>query len=467
MRSLLVLTALVGLLAACGEQQSAKRRPEPAAAKTKKPQAVPSRPAGKPRKVQVAVIDGDTRARVRGALVRIGPHAARADGRGVARVPLRRRAALPVYVTAPGYVPHVARIQFRRRPIAAVRVYQRALQWTMYGATPTRDQVHTAIRLRPPFRVVWSHNLHALIEFPAVVYEGVAYLTNLHGILFALSMRSGKTVWRYDLGHGEQDSSPAIWGDRLVVHSKGGRIYVFNRRTGRVLWSYGTAGLVESSPVVRNGIDYLGDWAGNVYAVDLRRRRLLWRTTTGAKITSSASLRGTALFLGDYAGHVVALDARTGRLRWERSVNGRVYGTAAVAAGRIFVPSSDGNSLTAFTAAGRELWRIATGSYVYSSPAVWRGHVYFGDYGGTFYCVSARSGRILWRVGVGGRISGAPTIVAGVAYVASFAHRIVGVNARTGRVLFRFPHGEYVPVSGNGGRLLLHGYSRVFAVEPR
>ena len=34
-------------------------------------------------------------------------------------------------------------------------------------------------------------------------------------------------------------------------------------------------------------------------------------------------------------------------------------------------------------------------------------------------------------------------------------------------VLLRFPHGEYVPVSGNGRRLLLHGYSRIWAVESR
>jgi hypothetical protein len=27
-----------------------------------------------------------------------------------------------------------------------------------------------------------------------------------------------------------------------------------------------------------------------------------------------------------------------------------------------------------------------------------------------------------------------------------------------------FPHGEYAPVSGAGRRLLLHGYSRVYAV---
>jgi hypothetical protein len=30
-----------------------------------------------------------------------------------------------------------------------------------------------------------------------------------------------------------------------------------------------------------------------------------------------------------------------------------------------------------------------------------------------------------------------------------------------------FPHGEYVPVAGGGQTLLLHGYSRLFAVERR
>ena len=29
------------------------------------------------------------------------------------------------------------------------------------------------------------------------------------------------------------------------------------------------------------------------------------------------------------------------------------------------------------------------------------------------------------------------------------------------------PHGYYVPVSGNAMRLLIHGYSRLYAVEPR
>jgi hypothetical protein len=58
-------------------------------------------------------------------------------------------------------------------------------------------------------------------------------------------------------------------------------------------------------------------------------------------------------------------------------------------------------------------------------------------------------------------------IVDGVAYVGSFSHRIFGVNVRTGARVLTFPHGQYVPVSGNGMRLLLNGFSRIYAVEPR
>ena len=132
----------------------------------------------------------------------------------------------------------------------------------------------------------------------------------------------------------------------------------------------------------------------------------------------------------------------------------------------MFVPSV-AYSLWAFSTSGRRLWSVSTGSYVYSSPAVADGVVCFGAYNGVFYGVSAGSGRTLWRVSTGGAISGAAVIVARIAYVGSFSHRIIGVHVRTGQRVLSFPHGQYVPVSGNGMRLLLNGFSRIYAVEPR
>jgi outer membrane protein assembly factor BamB len=463
-----VALALAGLLAGCGHASSEGTTKDTARTAGPSP---PARPAVRPkpserRRVVVTVVDGDTGVRLRGAFVRIGRLADRANLKGNAELKLRRLASLVVSVHARGYAERELRLPFRHQRRVVVRLYRERFQWPMYGATLARTQAHPAIRLRPPFRLVWSRGLGSLIEFPAVVSDGVAYVGNTHGTVRALSMRDGTVVWRHDTRLGKMAASPAVVGADLVVHGMDGVVRVLDRRSGRLRFAYHVGSPIESSPLVRDRIDYFGAWNGNVYALDLRTRRLRWTYRSGYKITSSAALAARTLYIGDYGGRLLALAPGSGRLRWSAGVNGRIYGTPAVWGGRVFVPSSDGGSLTAFTTRGRYLWRVRTGGYVYSSPAVWDGRVYFGSYDGRLYSVSARTGDLHWSVQTGGPVSGAPVVVDGVAYAGSFSHRIVGVDGRTGREVLRFPHGEYVPVSGSGGRLLLHGYSRVYAVEP-
>jgi outer membrane protein assembly factor BamB len=404
---------------------------------------------------------------VRGASVKLLGATARTNGDGVAGIRVGWRRDLNVTVRARGFSERTVLVPFADNRKATLRIYQPKLQWPMYGATQERAQAQSHIRLRPPFRTVWSVGLGGLIEFPAVVDGGVAYIGNAKATIYAVSMRFGTVIWRHVTPNGKMASSPAVVGREIVYHSMDGHVFVLDRATGRLKWQTAIGSPIESSPIVRHGVDYFGAWNGRLYALDLRTRKLRWTRSLGAKITSSAAIGGSTLYIGDYGGRVWALSPRNGRTRWVRSVNGRVYGTPAVAGGRVFVPSSTGGSLTAYSTGGRYLWRITTGSYVYSSPAVWRGRVFFGSYNGAFYGASAANGRVIWRVGTGGAISGAAAVVDGVAYAGSFAGRIVGVDVRTGRVLIRFSAGQYVPVSGNGMRLLFHGYSRLYAVEPR
>ena len=417
--------------------------------------------------VRLGVVDGDLRTRVRGAVVKVGPYRVRTNRKGWAHIPLKKRGKLWVTVTKPGYDRLTKPIEFRNHPRMGVEIYQGALQWRLYGATPARTQAQTAIRLRPPFRIVWAKPTGGLIEFPAVVDHGVAFIGNQVGTIRAFDMRNGTLLWRRPTPRVELASSPAVYGNLVVIHGMDGHVYIRSRWNGRLLWRFSAGSPIESSPVVHRGVDYFGTWNGYVYALDLRTHKLRWSYRSGYKITSSASFGHGTLYIGDYGGRLLALSPRNGSVRWSAHVNGRVYGTPAYAHGRIFVPSSTGGSLTAFSASGHRLWSVGTGSYVYSSPAVWGGRVFFGSYNGVLYGVSARNGRVLWHFGTGGSISGAVVVVAGVVYAGNFSHRIYGVSARSGRQLLAFPHGDYVPVSGNGGRLLMHGFSRLFAVEPK
>jgi outer membrane protein assembly factor BamB len=461
-RRLALLLAAAGLLAGCGSHPEAVTTVSQTRT-VRHADPVPTRPV-RPSAVLVTVLDGDTDARVHGARVTIGRRSARSDRHGVARIRLAQRRSLLTAAVKSGYDERVVRLPFRTRPKATIRIYRPALQWTMYGADAKRTQTQPQLKVRPPFRVVWSRGVGSLIEFPAVVKDGVAYIANAEGTVSALNMRNGAVVWKHETPNGKMASSPAVWGDQLVVHGMDGHIWVLRRSDGRLLWRYSVGSPVESSPVVVGGVDVFGAWNGTITALDLRTHRVRWRRFDGCKITSSAAFAGSTLYIGDYCGRLLALRASSGALRWSGSVNGRIYGTPAVENGRVFVPSSTGGSLSAFSTGGRYLWRKLAGSYVYSSPAVADGRVFFGSYNGVFYALRAADGATLWSHSSGGPISGAAVVVDDVAYAGSFAHRILGVDVRSGRVVLDFPHGQYVPVSGAGRRLLLHGYSRLYAV---
>lgn len=420
----------------------------------------------RPATLVVTVVDGDRNTRIPGALVELASRRARADRLGVANIRVPNRQSLNVTVSAHGFSRRTVLESFLDSRRVTIRIFQPRLQWPIYGATPNRSQSQVNIRIRPPFKTVWSVDLGGLIEFPAIVDNGVAYIGNAQAQIHAVSMRFGTILWTHNTPNGQMASSPAVIGDEIVYHSMDGHVFVLGRNNGRLRWAYNVGSPIESSPIVIDGIDYFGAWNGYLYALDLRTHRMRWMRSLGAKITSSAAIADNTLYIGDYAGRIWAIFPPTGDTRWVRSVNGRIYGTPAIANGRVFVPSSSGDSLTAFSTQGHFLWRVATGSYVYSSPAAWGGRVFFGSYNGDFYGVSAANGQLMWRIGTGGSISGAAVVVAGVAYAGSFAHRIVGIDALSGHVVLNFKHGDYVPVSGNGMRLLLHGYSSLYAVEP-
>src|SRR5436305_4551693 len=188
----LLSVALLGAAVGCGTQRHAAAT-SVAHVRTKPPQVRAKLPPKRTGAwVHVTVVDGDRGRRVRGAFVRIGRRARVSDRRGVAKILLARRAALVVNVRRRGYAPAEQRLQFRNHPQRTIRVYQPALQWTMYGANPNRTQAQPNIRLKPPFRVVWSRGMAGLLEFPAVVSNGVAFAANSWGSILAVSMRNGK-----------------------------------------------------------------------------------------------------------------------------------------------------------------------------------------------------------------------------------------------------------------------------------
>ena len=74
------------------------------------------------------------------------------------------------------------------------------------------------------------------------MWEGVAYVNTLRGVLSAISMRDGRVLWQQQIGT-KNASSPAIVPERhevLVTTMEPGDFQVRDLRTGELEWSYPT-----------------------------------------------------------------------------------------------------------------------------------------------------------------------------------------------------------------------------------
>ena len=76
-----------------------------------------------------------------------------------------------------------------------------------------------------------------------------------------------------------------------------------------LIWKHPTAGVVSSSPVIAEGVLYVGSEDGNLFALDAETGEPRWMHPTGDKVYSSPSVTDGILYVGSSDGRLYALRA--------------------------------------------------------------------------------------------------------------------------------------------------------------
>jgi outer membrane protein assembly factor BamB len=371
------------------------------------------------------------------------------------------------------------------------RVAVDTFEWPRYGFDAARTRFFPGARgLQPPFRVGWTYEDYALLEFPPVIYQKTLYQLDDDASIKAINKLNGHLIWQRKLGT-LAAASPAIGVRQHLLfvpilsnhtHSPGnGSLVAVSMKTGRVVWSHPVAAGTESSPMAWGSTVYYGDQAGNVQALRARDGHVYWTYHASGAVKGGPALVNNTLYFGDYAGRAYALNADTGHQIWAVSTSGtrfgfgsgNFYSTPAVAFGRVYMGNTDGFVYSFAARTGQVAWATATGAYVYASAAVAEipglgPTVFVGSYDGNFYAFNAQSGAVRWKHPVGNRISGSATIVDNVVYYSALGSRTTtGLNARTGQQVFFFPDGAFNPVVCDPGAIYLSGYSKLYRLLPK
>ena len=193
------------------------------------------------------------------------------------------------------------------------------------------------------------------------------------------------------------------------------------------VWKYSLGAPTRATPVVRDGIVYVGASNGVFHAVRASDGTPVWTWTGPNAIDGAATATADAVLFVDRKIELVCLDRASGTLRWrvalhdsvlaggpapENATFNRRVSTPLVLDGVVYAGSSDGGFYALDAATGERQWRFEAGTPIFSAI----GHIggdtlSFGGMDGSIVLFDRAARRALVRVHAAGPIVTTPVVV--------------------------------------------------------
>lgn len=191
------------------------------------------------------------------------------------------------------------------------------------------------------------------------------------------------------------ESSVAIAGDRVIVGSGRGKIFILDKKHGELLAQFETGDDTDSSPVVdfADSSFYIGveqdfvEKPGGLYKLSFDGDSL-WFFETGRKgIFSTPALNEKRVIITGDDRYLYSLDKKTGALQWKTRLRDGSWSSPILIADRIVTADYAGYLYGIDAKDGSILWQLKLGNYIVSSPILWQGTILVGTRDGFVYAL--------------------------------------------------------------------------------
>lgn len=249
--------------------------------------------------------------------------------------------------------------------------------------------------------------LYQLVQ-PAVSIDTV-FANDIYGRIYAYNRETGKLKWKNNL---KIDLSAGVGlGDTLVlVGSLEGDVVALNKADGKEVWRTNIASEILAPPQTNNQVVVVQTNEGRLYGLNAETGKFLWRYTTKLPLltlrgTATPQVFGNNLITGFANGKIVALSTEDGALYWERRVAypegltqlDRVVdvdGSPVIHGDTVYSTSFNGH-ITAIAPDGRLRWTQKVSSH--QTPLVVGDRVFVTAADGTLHAYHAKTGLPLWK----------------------------------------------------------------------
>ncbi len=214
------------------------------------------------------------------------------------------------------------------------------------------------------------------------------------GVKEAWSINTGFTI----------ASTPAVWGDHVIVGNSSGYVSSYSLSEGSKRWTFRTGATVYSTPYASEGKVVFGSSDGYVYCLDANSGKLAWKYKTREPVVAAPTVEDNTVYIGGSDSTFRAIDLKNGALKWKfDGLNGFVETRPLVYHGKVVFGAWDTYLYALNAADGSLLWKWTNGSSeILYSPAACRpvgseNKIFVVAPDRYLTAIDAGSGKILWR----------------------------------------------------------------------
>ncbi len=320
----------------------------------------------------------------------------------------------------------------------------------MFGKNPSRDFYEkTSIdeNLQPIFTVVTNA---AQSNSSIVIYKDILFVTDLSGRIYGFDRVTGKS-YGYEKHLGSIPVAPVISGLRMFlvvnnINEKYSTLKYYDLVGGKILSESKIAGSVQNELLKLNeGIIVLSD-NGELIKYNLIGT-MEWSVSTKVNSKSSPSSDAKVILVVNENGELISISAADGKINYRKKLSDGIEGDICIDGANAYFGDNNGNLFSVTVAEGIINWRFNTKNKILVSPVYDESKIFVGNLAGDIFCVNKADGKLIWETKSDGVINTTPLLLINYLIQPDLNKKILFIDTQTGEIKKKYEFEKRVKLS--------------------
>lgn len=320
----------------------------------------------------------------------------------------------------------------------------------MFGKNPTRD-FYEKTSIDENLQLIWTVETNAAQSNSSIViYKDILFVTDLSGRIYGFDRVTGKS-YGYEKYSGSIPVAPVITGLRMFlvvnnINEKYSTLKYYDLIGGKILSESKIAGSVQNELLKLNdGIIVLSD-NGEVIKYNLIGT-MEWSVSTKVNSKSSPSSDAKVILFVNENGELISISAADGKINYRKKLSGGIEGDICIDGANAYFGDNNGNLFSVTVAEGIINWWFNTKNKILVSPVYDESKIFVGNLAGDIFCVNKTDGKLIWETKSDGVINTTPLLLRNYLIQPDLNKKILFIDTQTGEIKKKYEFEKRVKLS--------------------